>query len=215
MRIFCSERETLGDGNGVETKAVGRTEMMLTERWETTDDPPVDEGGLVAAAQRDRRAFAPLYARYSLPIYRYCYRRLGNHEAAEDATSQTFVKALDALGRFRGNTFRAWLFTIADRVVIDLYRRQRPQFGIDEADSMTSVRAGPEEMSLAAESRLSLQEALTQLTPDQQQVIALRLAGLTGREVAIVMNRGHEAVKGLQFRAYARLRKLLDDGAPT
>jgi RNA polymerase sigma-70 factor (ECF subfamily) len=184
-------------------------------RGETPEESPSDEGELVAAAQRDRRAFAPLYSRYALPIYRYCYRRLGNHEAAEDATSQTFVKALDALDRFRGNTFRAWLFTIADRVVIDLYRRQRPQTGIDEADSLASTEFGPEELSIAAVSRLSLQDALAQLTPDQQQAIALRLAGLTGREVATVMNRGHEAVKGLQFRAYARLRQLLDDGATT
>lgn len=211
MRIHGSRHERSGE----EPEVVERTSARLLVTRESADDSPSDEGDLVVAAQRDRRAFAPLYARYSLPIYRYCYRRLGNHEAAEDATSHIFIKALDALDRFRGDTFRAWLFTIADRVVIDLYRRQRPQTGIDEADSLASTEFGPEEMSVAVESRLSLQEALALLTPDQQQVIALRLAGLTGREVATVMNRGHEAVKGLQFRAYARLRQLLDDGDTT
>ena len=67
-----------------------------------TADQLDDEPGLIAAAQRDRRAFAPLYARYARPIYRFCYRRLGSHEAAEDATSQTFVKALAALDRYQG-----------------------------------------------------------------------------------------------------------------
>lgn len=197
------------------TEVVERTGAMLLATRKFSEDSPDDESVLVAAAQQDRRSFAPLYARYALPIYRYCYRRLGNHEAAEDATSQTFVKALDALDRFRGDTFRAWLFTIADRVVIDLYRRQRPQSTIDDAESLASTNVGPDEMSVAAESRLSLQAALAQLTPDQQHVIALRLAGLSGREVATVLNRGHEAVKGLQFRAYARLRQLLDDGETT
>jgi hypothetical protein len=44
-----------------------------------------DEAALVARAQADRHAFAPLYARYLDPVYRYCYRRLGSKEAAEDA----------------------------------------------------------------------------------------------------------------------------------
>jgi RNA polymerase sigma-70 factor (ECF subfamily) len=80
---------------------VERTGAMLLAVGESSEESSSDESDLIAAAQRDRRAFAPLYARYALPIYRYCYRRLGNHEAAEDATSQTFVKALDALDRFR------------------------------------------------------------------------------------------------------------------
>ena len=170
---------------------------------------------MVVAAQRDRSAFAPLYDRYARPVYRYCYRRLGEHAAAEDATSQTFLKALDGLGRFRGGTFRAWLFTITERVVVDRYRRQRPEVAIDEALTVASAERGPEEQAILAETRRSFQAALGRLTPDQQRVVALRLAGLTGPEIAAVLGRDREAVKSLQFRAYARLRRLLGDGAET
>jgi hypothetical protein len=70
-----------------------------------------DDAALVAAARVDPTAFAPLYARYLPPVYRYCYRRLGTSAAAEDATSEVFVKALAALPRFRAGSFRSWLFT--------------------------------------------------------------------------------------------------------
>lgn len=77
---------------------------------------------LAARAQHDPNAFAPLYQRYVRPIYAFCFQRLGTRELAEDATSQTFVKALAALPGYRAGSFRAWLYTIAHNVVIDVHR---------------------------------------------------------------------------------------------
>ena len=168
-----------------------------------------EEAALVARAQRDPRAFAPLYARYARPIYRYCYRRLGNHEAAEDATSQTFTKALASLARYQEGTFRGWLFTIANNVVTDLYRRQRPQVGLEMVEATPDAEPGPEEALLASEERQTVQWMLQRLRPEQRRVVELRLAGLTGPEIAQVLERRPEAVKSTQFRAYARLRTLL------
>ena len=189
---------------------MGRVDELMAESCQLMAS---DEADLVAAAQRDRATFAPLYARYARPIYRYCYRRLGDHEAAEDATSQTFVKALAGLGRYReeSGSFRSWLFTIADRVVTDLYRRRKPQVGIDAALDLESDDPGPEEAAMATETRRTVQALLARLTPDQARIVALRLAGLTGPEIAVVVGREHQAVKSLQFRAYARLRRLLGD----
>lgn len=188
--------------------------MLAVRRAAPADDASDDDAALVVAAQRDRAAFAPLYARYARLVYRYCYRRLGDHEAAEDATSQTFIKALDGLGRFGGGSFRAWLFAIADRDVTDRYRRRRLQVGIDEATMLASAECGPEETAIAAETRWALYAALPRLTADQQRVVALRLSGLSGPEIAAVIGRDLEAVKGLQYRAYARLRCVLgDEGA--
>src|SRR5215204_273077 len=81
-----------------------------------------DDATLVAQAKRDRQAFALLYRRYVETVYRYCYRRLGSQEEAEDATSQIFTRALAALPRLGDQPFRAWLFTIAHNVVADVYR---------------------------------------------------------------------------------------------
>lgn len=84
------------------------------------DTPAGDQesdAALVAVAQADPRAFSPLYHRYVRAIYRFCYVRLGNQQAAEDATSDIFLKALGNLNSFRGGTFPAWLFRIAHNVV--------------------------------------------------------------------------------------------------
>jgi DNA-directed RNA polymerase specialized sigma24 family protein len=93
---------------------VGRTETAATSD---------EEALLVARAKEDLTAFAPLYARYLTPVYRYCYARLGDREAAEDATSQVFTRALVALPEHRGGSFGAWLFAIALNVVANQHRR--------------------------------------------------------------------------------------------
>src|SRR5688572_23232483 len=84
-----------------------------------------DEAALVAAAQRNRRDFGPLYGRYANPVYKYCFAQLGDRQAAEDATSLVFTKALGGLPSFHGGSFRAWLFTIARNVVTDQFRGRR------------------------------------------------------------------------------------------
>jgi RNA polymerase sigma-70 factor (ECF subfamily) len=177
-----------------------------------------DDAGLVALAQHDRRAFAPLYARYAEPVYRYCHRRLGSPEAAADATSQTFAQALAALPRYRAGSFRAWLFAIAANVVADAHRRRRPAVSLDEAGLGAALAASlvdasplPEEQALAAEDRRSVATLLARLTPDQRRVVELRLAGLTGPEIAAALGISVTAVRSAQFRAYGRLRRLMGD----
>lgn len=181
------------------------------------DDPvTVDEGELVARAQRDRAAFGPLYDRYAEPVYRYCYRRLGSHEAAADATSQTFVQALAALPRYRAGSFRGWLFTIAANVVTDVHRRRRPADSLDDevfgANALADPAPTPEEHALATEDQRSVMALLARLTPEQRRVVELRLAGLTGPEIAAVLGQSITAVRSSQFRAYARLRRLMGVG---
>src|SRR5262245_59227162 len=86
---------------------------------ETGTGSYADETAIVALAQRDPAAFAPLYQTYITPVYHYCYRRLGTREMAEDATSLVFERALRSLPLFRGGSFRSWLFAIAHNAVTD------------------------------------------------------------------------------------------------
>ena len=168
---------------------------------------------LVRLAKADRQAFGLLYDRYVDRVYRYCYRRLRTREAAEDATSQTFVRAMTAIDSHRdGTSFPAWLFTIAERVVIDSWRRQRPQASIDDVPEAIDRDPTPEEAALIAEGRDAVHALLRHLPGDQRRAIELRLADLTGPEVAQVMGRPPGAVKMLQFRAITTLRRLLGAG---
>ena len=173
----------------------------------------LDEDALVVAlAKRDLRAFAPLYARYVDPVYRYCYRRLGDPEAAADAAAQVFTKALAALPSYREEapSFRSWLFAIAHNVITDDLRARRPVAPMAAAAHVAATGLSPEETALSNEDGCMVRELLARLPPDQRQILELRLAGLTGPEIAAALGRGLGAVKIAQVRAFARLRATLD-----
>lgn len=171
-----------------------------------------DDEALVEQARSDRAAFGLLYDRYVTPVYRYCYRRLGNAEAAEDATSIIFEKIMLALPRYRSGagSFRSWLFTIAHNVVADEFRARHP-VPLDDPRRVTLADAGltPEELALAGEASRTIWQVLAHLSPEQARLLELRLAGLNDAEIAQVVGMSHGAVRVAQHRAIRRLRELL------
>lgn len=170
---------------------------------------------LVVLAQRDPQAFAQLYTRYLDPIHRYCAHRLGSREAAEDATSLIFAKALNALPRYHGTSFRSWLFTIAHHVIVDRYRDTQREYALEMAAEVFDDAPSPEELAIAVDERRSVCALLAQLPAHQRRVVELRLAGLTGAEIAQVLGRSRATVDVTQCRAVARLRVLLGPGTGT
>lgn len=194
--------------------------MAIDTAWRDPDayGPEGDER-LIARARDDPQAFGELYDRYLDPIHRYCLRRLGDRAAAEDVTSQVFLQALAALTRYRpdgnGGTVRSWLFAIAHNAVADQgrHRARRPTTPIDDALTIADPGPGPEDEAIRVQTRRELTDALAHLTDDQRAVITLRLAGLTGPEIARAVGRSHGSVRLSQFRALARLRDLL--GSPS
>jgi RNA polymerase sigma-70 factor (ECF subfamily) len=165
----------------------------------------------MAAAKLDRAAFAPLYLRYADPVYRYCLRRLGGKEAAEDATALVFTKVLSALPGYRpdGPSFRSWLFAVAHNVVVDAERASAPVSGMEAAGAVVDPEPGPEAAALTAEGQREVRALLASVAPDQRRVLELRLAGLTTAEVADALGRSQGAIRATQFRAAVRLRSLL------
>ncbi|MGI8483836.1 MAG: sigma-70 family RNA polymerase sigma factor, partial [Thermomicrobiales bacterium] len=114
-------------------------------------------------------------------------------------------------GRGRGResgSFRSWLFAIAHNVAMDTHRRKRP---LPLADGWEGIDADPlpDERAISMEASQQLHAAIVDLTADQQAVMHLRMAGLTGVEIAEVLNRTPQAVKSIQFRAISQLRKIL------
>jgi RNA polymerase sigma-70 factor, ECF subfamily len=176
---------------------------------EPVAEPVSSDDELVALAMEDPRHFSLLYARYLDPVHRYCYRRLGSREAAEDATSLVFTNALTAFPHYRHTSFRGWLFTIAHHVITDRYRGDHPEHPLDTVAELHDGSASPEDLALAADERRSMSELLTRLPDHQRQVVELRLAGLTGAEIAQALGRSRSNVDVTQYRAVARLRILL------
>lgn len=175
-------------------------------------EDPAAEALLVASARRDPAAFAPLYRLYFDPVYRYCLRSLGDREAAADATQDVFARALTALPHTEIGAFRPWLFAIAHNALTDRQRQsaRRPVLApLDDAEERADPAPTPEEAALSAEARRSVHRLLVQLTDDQRAVVELRLADLTGPEVAGILGRSVGSVKVAQHRAFRRLRDLI------
>lgn len=173
---------------------------------------PPDDYDLVTQAARDRRCFGALYDRYLTVVYRYCYLRLGSKEAAEDATSSVFTRAMIAIGSCDAERFRPWLFAIARNVVTDVYRSRQGVEPLEVALDLSDPRPGPLEFALEGDDERSVRSLLDRLTLEQREIVELRLAGLSGVEIAAALGMNPGAVRAAQFRAFSRLRALLGDG---
>lgn len=164
------------------------------------------DAGMVARAQTDRAAFADLYRRHFGGVYGYCLRTLGGADRAEDAAQQVFEQALAALPRYReAGRFRSWLYAIAFRVVGRQIAADRLTLPLDAEADLIDPALSPESQALAAVERRALRAAIARLPADQRRVVELRLAGLTGCEIAAELGRSHAAVRMLQQRAIDRL----------
>jgi RNA polymerase sigma-70 factor (ECF subfamily) len=167
---------------------------------------------LVERAQSgDREALEELYLIHFDRIYSYLHLSVGNRHDAEDLTTQTFLKMLEAIGRFRWQSvpFSAWLFRIAHNLAIDYFRARRRVQAEDEVPEV----AGQEESSAEQQAMDSLGQAgmltlIERLSPEQRQVLTLKfLFGLANAEVAGILGKTEGAVKSLQHRALATLQK--------
>ena len=187
--------------------------MVAIFRRRTIPERPPGEAVLPAprSVPLDRQAFAALYQDFFDPVYRYCYARLGGRQRAEDATHQVFVRALEAFDRYQETgRAREWLFVIAHNVVANEAAR-RTATTLEVEHDLADPAASTESLALDAADRSALREAVARLPADMRRAIELRIAGLTGREVAAAMGRSPDAVRMLQSRAIERLRVDLTD----
>lgn len=156
-------------------------------------------------------AFTALYEQFVGPVAAFL-RHQGMPDP-EDLTSEVFLAAFRALPSFEGdeNGFRAFLFTIARRRVVDERRRQSRRVPLvplpSERVDMPSVDG--EEVSLEKVARGEVAALLQRLTPDQRDVLTLRIvADLSVDAVAELLGKPPSAVKALQRRGLEALRRI-------
>ena len=193
--------------------ARGMTLNEMTGRADRPSDDTREEADLArAAAAGDRRAFAELYRRHLDAVYRYCFFRLRSESEAEDVTADVFHRALVAMPRYEARRpFLAFLYTIARNMMVDRARRARPEATFEDALEHPTDEAGPEARSVAAAEATHIREAIRQLSPLQQEVVILRfIDGRDTKEIARMLGRRESTVRGIQMRALAARRLLVD-----
>ena len=173
-----------------------------------------DESRLLEGARRlDRAILAEIHDTFYPEVYRYAAYRLSDAQTAEDVSGEVFLRLIAALKTGKGprQTLRGWLMGAASNLINDHYRAHyaAPQEELDE--NALSRSPGPAELAERNLQRSAVQAALRQLTEDQQHVLALRFGdGYSIEETAHTVRNSINAVKALQLRALAALRRHLE-----
>ncbi len=173
---------------------------------------------LVERAQAgDRNALEELYLLHFDRIYSYLHMSVGNRHDAEDLTTQTFLKMLESIGRFRWQSapFSAWLFRIAHNLTMDHFRANRrwqPEEDVPEPHGEEEPSAESEAMKSIG--RQSMLELIEGLSGEQQQVLTLKFVfNFSNGEVATILGKTDGAIKSLQHRALVSLQKQIGGDA--
>ncbi|MDQ3570404.1 MAG: sigma-70 family RNA polymerase sigma factor [Actinomycetota bacterium] len=137
----------------------------------------------------------------------------------DDVTNEVFVVVLSRVQSFTGTEaqLRSWVFTIAYRRMVDIRRttERRPEMdpldtGVLNGDKGSRISVSAEDAALQHMGEARIQRLLASLSPEQRDVVALRiLSDLSVEDVAAVVGKQPGAVKALQRRALAALRRTL------
>jgi RNA polymerase sigma factor (sigma-70 family) len=150
------------------------------------------------------RAF---YDEFSRAVFTVALGALGDRSLAEEAVQTTFLRAWQSAGRYDPELDPGpWLYAIARRVAIDLYRRERRHTASDDQPEMAALPATFEATWEAWEVRMSLDR----LTPEERAVIrAIHFLGMSHRQVAEYLSIPIGTVKSRSHRAHDRLAGML------
>ncbi len=173
-----------------------------------------EESALNGLRKLDTQSIGAVYDQYFPEVYRYVRYRISDDVVAEDIAADVFVRLLEASRKKRGprTNIKGWLISTASNVVNDhlrrLYRRPTEALPDSMVDGSANTRA---EVDLREQNRV-VEAAYAQLTSEQQHVLALRFSlGYSLEETAQHMNKKVNAVKALQFRALAALKRVIGE----
>ncbi|MDA0269711.1 MAG: sigma-70 family RNA polymerase sigma factor [Chloroflexi bacterium] len=172
---------------------------------------------LARRALEDRSAFSALYEAHASRVYRYLLSRTSDPAEAEELTSRVFLRALAGLDQYkgRGAGFSSWLMSIAHNLLVNWYRdrgRRPTTAALDAAMDVASEVPGPESSLEQNERIAQVRGAISSLSADRQELIALKYVdGRTNAEIGRMMGRTEGAVKALHHRTLRELHALLAD----
>jgi len=178
---------------------------------------PLNAGELQQIVEKarkfDKEAFSMIYNSYYNRIFRYAYFKIGSQEDAEDITQNTFIAALKSIANFRWKTsdedFTAWLFSLAHNNYVDYYRKNK----INKTKPFEDLQENKSEFDELIQKIGNidlLKQAINKIKHNQRQVVILRyINDMPISQTAMLMNKTEGAIKLLQLRALASLKKIL------
>lgn len=172
----------------------------------------IDEALLERARALDEQALGQIYDVYFERLCRYAYRWLDDAEAVQDIAAEALLRWVKALrAGHPPDNLGAWLYSVAHNLAVDTYRKHPP--GRTTALEPHLAHLQVPDIQADVEQQLAkarVRRAIARLTREQQQVIVLKfLEGYSNSEVSALMDKPVGAIKSLQHRALAALRRVL------
>ena len=160
----------------------------------------------------EEEALSTVFDTFYLPLYRYIYYRVGHKETAEDLATEVFTRLLKDIKRGRGpkRYLKAWLYRVARNLITDEFRRFKYRDHEPLDQQMASPKQGVFDQAEVKILSQQARSALEKLTDKQRDVIILKyLEGYENQEIAHILRISVGAVKSLQHRGLAALRRHL------
>lgn len=164
----------------------------------------------------DIESFGLLYDHYFEQIYRFIFLKVNHKEDAQDLTHQVFLQAFKKIGDYeeKGFPFSSWLYKIARNEIIDFYRSKKTNVALEELENVLTD-ANQENIKDRLDLKIQIEKvrlALKKIKPEYQDVIIMRfIEDLSIKEVAEILNKTEGAIKLIQHRAIASLKKILNN----
>jgi len=164
----------------------------------------------------NHESFSPIYDTFITDIYKFVFFKV-REEDASDVTSDIFIKAWEKIGSFQGeeHKFKAWLFIIAHRTVIDYYRTKKITVSLD--DSLDVVNDdhhvwAPDKLLSEEMNDSLMQEALHKLPEPGKSILVMKyIQDISNEEIAQILNIHEGNMRTIAHRALKRLRELLEE----
>jgi RNA polymerase sigma-70 factor (ECF subfamily) len=159
-------------------------------------------------SEGDAESVRELYAAFGRSVLTVAFAALGDRGLAEEAVQQTFLQAWRASSRFDSDRDPGpWLYAIARRVAVDIYRRERRHITVDETEPDVAILSPSFEGTWEA---WQVRSALEELTEDERAIMrATHYLGLTHEETAERLGVPVGTVKSRSYRAHKRMAGLL------
>lgn len=185
--------------------------MSIESKYHASREQIVAEEAEIEAARGNPNKFAPLYNRYYARILGFVYQRVETKDDAYDITAQTFIAALENIGKYKsqGVPFSAWLFRIACNELNRFYKRSKVRQAICIDDTQVAEVLGElgEENSAVTDARLM--QAIQHLDEEEVQLLEMRFFDKRPfKEVCEILNISETAAKARVYRLLEKLKTI-------
>ena len=185
--------------------------VVLPREFEMVAD--IDQDVIEGCQRGDEAAFRDLFESHKDKVYSIALRFSGDAGAAMDITQDTFLKLMDRISQFRGDSsFDSWLYRLVVNACMDHRRKQRRILPVLEGffDSFRSPEESTLEHLMRDEMQQQVQEVVSRLAPDHRIVVVLRYTeGLSYEEIADLLNCSRGTVASRLNRAHKILERRL------